>query len=345
MVRRIEDLLGYIEERLDDRAIGRGPEYQFWCPFCIDRLGSDGRKRNFGINIVKAKGGCYRCEYGFRTWEKFFRDLNGGHLRIEEIQLLRFQPPLPKKSVAATAEELLNETSRATFVEENRPLKARRLPRECRILADIPKDKRRAIAVRPAFDYLARRGVQDRDIERFQIGYCATGDLAGYLIFPVIQGGRVVYFASRYCGESTMKSFNLPNEEGFHTRATCLLNYDNCRGVDRIALVEGPFDMMAYEHALASMGSHLSERQVALFSGLVDAGLQEVVVSLDPGAGKQMEAACGALQRVVPVVTCLTLEWGDPWDRRADLEALLPHRVPLASMGAEARLQQRMGRK
>lgn len=343
MVRKVESLLGYIEERLGQTAIGRGPEYQFSCPFCIDRVGDESSKRKFGINTTKAKGGCYRCEYGFRTWEKFFRDLNGGYLRIEEIQLLRFQPPLPKESVLSATEALLHESD---VVESTKTLKARRLPPECVVLADLPPSARTSVAFGPAFRYLFGRGATEEHIRRFQIGYCPGGEHARYLIFPVIQGGKVVYFTSRFCGDAPMemKSKNLPNEEGYHSRGTCLLNYDLCAGVERIALVEGAFSAMAYEHAVASMGKHLSDRQVELFRGLVKAGLREVVVSLDPKAGEQMERAYAALRAVVPEVSCLALEWGDPWDRREDLPQLLPGRGPLSSLGVAGRLQQRLGR-
>ena len=349
MVRRIDSLLGYIEERLEERAIGRGPEHQFHCPFCIDRTGSDSRKRKFGINIVTAQGGCYRCEYGFRTWEKFFKDLNGGYIRIEEIQLLRFQPPMPTESVLAAVEGVFKDDEEAADVDKEnaRPLKAHHLPRECRVLADLPLSSRSGVAYGPAFRYLAKRGATEHDIRRFQIGYCSTGDWTRYLIFPVIQGGKLVYFTSRWAGDSPpldMKSKNLENEDGYHSRGTCLLNYDACFGVERIALVEGAFSAMAYEHAVASLGKHLSERQVLLFRKLVKAGLREVVISLDPDAGREMEAAYGLLRPVVPEVTCLTLDWGDPWDRRAELPTLLDTRLPLDQVSLATRLAQRLGR-
>jgi DNA primase len=211
------------------------------------------------------------------------------------------------------------------------------------MLADLPVSDRLSLRLRPAFKYLTKRGATDWHIERFQIGYCPSGEFAHYLIFPIVQGNRQVYFTSRYCGDSSlvMKSKNLPNAEGFFTRADCLLNFDSCRGVERIALVEGPFDMMAYEHAVGSMGSHVSPRQIDLFRLLVDEGLREVVVSQDPGAGKPMYAAYRALLPIVPEVSVLALDAGDPWSRRADLPRLLEGR---RAPDTATLVKQRMGR-
>jgi hypothetical protein len=340
MVRRIRSLLGYIEERLDEPALGRGPEYQFHCPFCIDVIGDESSKRKLGINIVKARGGCYKCETGFRTWEQFFRRLNGGYLRIEEIQLLRFQPKIPRDGLVEATEKLLH----PALEEETRMrLKARRLPYECDTFADMTSKVRASLRYRAPLGYLKRRGVTDWHIERYRIGYCAEGDLANYLVFPVFQGEKQVYYTTRFCGDSDRvpKSNNPKNEDGYFSTSSVLLNFDQCRGQERIALVEGAFDMMAFEYAAATLGKHMSDRQLDLFRVLVDEGLQEVVVARDPGAGKEMYADYKALLPIVPEVSVLALDAGDPWSRRDDLPDLLPGR---GAPDAATLVQQLLGR-
>ena len=45
-------LLRYLEKRLGSFT-GSGPEYQFWCPFCIDRVGDESSKRKLRFNDAK----------------------------------------------------------------------------------------------------------------------------------------------------------------------------------------------------------------------------------------------------------------------------------------------------
>lgn len=325
MVRRLQ-LLEYLDERLGKHR-GRGPEYSFFCPVCIDRLGSESSKRKLGINLAKGVGGCFRCGYGFRSWERLFRTINGGRLRAEEIQLLAHEVELPK---TGTLRDAVSRTVRPSLSVGAHRLRNVPLPSEYRRLEDIPKHERKGIRYRPAFRYLfEQRGATWDDVRRFQIGYCPLGEFARYLIFPVVQNGSIVYFTSRYVTDdppNDMKTKNPENREGFHQRGTCLLNYDACRGQKVIAMIEGAFDCMAYPFALGVLGKFLTEAQADLIAALVPFGLEEVMVSLDPHTGVQADAAISALLPRVPRVSQVPLGSGDPWEVRGDLEALTASR-------------------
>lgn len=316
MKRRERNLLAYLTKRLGAPR-GSGPEYQFDCPACIDRIGSESVSPKLGVNLAKGMGGCFRCEYGFRSFHALFRYINGGTLRIEEIALLRdFRRIQPGERLSKEVERLLNP------VVQGVKLKPRPLPPYHRVIADDPKHP----SVQPGIKYLRERGVAEELWEEHQIGYCWTGPYQKRLIFPVIQFDEVVYWTNRYCGDHPLKSKNPPNTEGFYRRAECLLGYDRCRGVERIALVEGPFDMMAFEHALGAMGKHLSHQHLRLIDQLVEEGLVEVVIASDDDAGQAAAGHFAALYGRVPECSVLSLNEGDPWSRRADLEALLPSR-------------------
>ena len=338
MVRKLTNLLAYLDERMGAHS-GRGPEYQFNCPACIDRIGTESRGRKLGINVQKRVGGCFRCGFAFGSFGQLFRYLNGGFVRMEELALLRDETTPPRTSVARAVREVFAPP------EPLPDLKPRELPLPCLILADAEKKTLKAPSLRPGLEYLEDRGVPWEFVERFQIGYCTQGRYRNRLVFPVIQENAQVYFTTRLCDdpddERIPKSLNEPNEEGFHQRGTCLLNYDNCLGVERIAVVEGPFDMMAFEHAVALLGKFASPEQVRLFAHLRAAGLQEVVIALDHMAGKEIDALYSALLPVVPEVTVLGLDQGDPWERRDELEMLLEGRgVPSTA----DRIRQRLGR-
>lgn len=315
------DILDYLDRRLGS-SIHSGDEHVFWCPVCIDKIGSEGRKRSLSVNPSKPAGYCFRCEYGFYGWTNLFREINGGHLRLEEMELLDSKPSLVE---GLTVRESVVLTLWGPKVEKP-VLQPVALPPEAVRLADAPKDFR----TRVGRDYLEGRGIHHRFLSLFDIHYCNEGEYRQRLIFPVIQGGGPVYFTSRYAGNDVPnKSKNPPNVAGHFTRKECLLNYDSVVGAEMVAVVEGPFDCMAYRHAVALMGKVISDAQVALLEALVPFGLQEIVVSLDPDAAADAEKVYYALDGRVPKVTILRLDHGDPHDRRGELAGLLNTRRPV----------------
>lgn len=331
-------LLDYLDSRLG-RHSGRGPEYQFPCPACIDRIGSESSKRKFSINLDRRKGQCFRCEFKFRDIAHLFKYLNNGRLTVEERILLREDPPIIVGSVEKTVRTLLRKTG--THTPELRP---EPLPRE---YVKLDESTRKNPALKRAHLYLERR-VPLELAKAFDVGFCASGEYAGYLIFPVVQGGRVVYWTNRFAGKSArIKSKNPPKRPGYFSREHCLLNYDRVVGKRVVQLVEGPFDCMAPPNAIALMGRVMSPEQGRLIVALVEHGLRELVLLLDPGTGKDIDHVRAQLQDAVPKVTALDLsrfrradgEIGDPADLREELPTLLrKRRVPTLVDRARLRL-------
>jgi len=314
-------LLDYLQDRLGV-AKGTSREREFYCPFCIDRVGDESSKRKLSVNMFEGKVWCFRCEYGTNSLERFFRDLNGGSLKMEELMLLRGETKPPARDLAeAVADILAGEAGPGKY------FKAVPLPKES---VPLNKAKRDSIVYRRAFTYLEGRGYTgdalENLIERFQIGYCPSGDYGGRLVFPVFQQGAQVYFTTRYCGNHPAKSKNPPNVPGWYQRDLCLLNYDAVVGQPVVALAEGPFSVAAFEYAVGSMGKHVSPAQVSLLAALVPYGLQELVIAFDADAGKAIDKMYAVLSDRVPKVTVLPLDHGDPDDRRDELAELLAKR-------------------
>jgi len=327
-VKLAASLLDYLDRRLG-RHSGRGPEYQFPCPACIDRTGSESNKRKFSINLDRRKGQCFRCEFRFGDIAYLFRYLNNGRLTVEERILLREDPPILVGSVEDTVRSILNRAEGGTG-----KLKPEPLPRE---YVALDETTRKRPALRRAHLYLERR-VPLETAKAFRVGFCPSGEYAGYLIFPVVQGGRVVYWTNRFAGkQARIKTKNPPKRPGYFSREHCLLNYDRVVGKRVVQLVEGPFDCMAPPNAIALMGRVMSPEQARLIAALTEHGLHELVLLLDPGTGRDIDSVRSQLQDAVPLVTALDLsrfrrpdgKIGDPADLRDRLPALLrKRRVP-----------------
>lgn len=312
-------LVDYLERRLGSARVAGHGEHEFYCPACLDRTGGESDDRKFWVNLDQGRGFCYRCEFKFRTWEYLFRYLNGGVLRAEEFALLQREAKLPQEELAPEVHEILRTAEEAPAAEE---LKIREVPKEARVLSGN-EDAR--WAQRP-LKYLHDRGVPMRLIDRFNIGFCFQGALQNHLIFPVLQLGQPVYYTTRTIVSWGAKSRNPENAPGYHSRQTCLLNYDNVIGAPRIEISEGPFDVLAQPNGVGLMGKFMSSTQARLIAALVPHGLEEVVVVLDDDALKAADRVHAKLVGKVPKVTCLYLDHGDPDERKDELPELLKER-------------------
>lgn len=314
--REFPGLLEYLERRLGVSS-GIGEERNFHCHKCIDILGDESSKKKLGINLRKGVAKCFRCGYKASKLEELFRGMNRGALLIEEAAIIQGEmKTVEVKDLKTTLTEMLKRPERTAA------LKPQKLPREYLPMWDPANEKKVAAGLK----YLAKRGHDPSICEQFQLGFCPDGEYENRIIFPVIQNGEQVYFTSRYCGDHFAKSRNPPNAPGYFGKTDCILNYDNLVGQPVIAIVEGPFSMMAYAAAGAIMGKEISQTQIVLIQELVAHGLQEVIVSLDPDAGAYAEEIYYALAGSVPDASVLYLDYGDPDDRRADLPILLEGR-------------------
>ena len=194
-------LLDHLEKRMGSSQ-GNYPEFQFYCPFCATREGSESSKRKLGVNVAKGTCYCFRCEYS-ASLRGLLSDLNGGRLTAIEEALLR-REYRPVADLSARLKSIFAAPSDESR-KEPRPV---RLPREM-----IGFEPLRAKAV-PGWRYLTSRGATMDHVRKHSIGYCVEGEYANRLIFPVFQGGRPVYFTNRSVNGAMNKSKNPKNVPG-----------------------------------------------------------------------------------------------------------------------------------
>lgn len=336
---RIPSLLEYLEDRFG-ASTGDSDEIQFHCPFCLDKLGDESSDRKFWVNIVTGKCFCFRCETGYSKLEPFFRALNGGSLKMVELAIIRgeFKPPL--QGLETIVKQKLNEkTDDGVVVLNPALLKPQKLPKEYLPLSSCQESPLR----RHGYNYFTKvRKLDPALIDIFKVGYCVSGRFAGRLIFPVFQGGKQVYFTTRFCGNHFAKSLNPDNLDGYHRRDSCLLNYDNVVGRLRVCVSEGPISVCAHRNppAVGLMGKIISETQIQLLEALIPKGLRELVISLDADAGRAIDKIYKATVDRFPRVRVLILNKGDPDERRDDLRELFEQRrVPNLLDRVQGRLQ------
>ena len=325
------NVMEYLSQKMG-KPHGHGPEYSFDCPNCLDSIGTESSKKKFHWNANREVGHCYRCEFKVGSLDYLLKVLNNGNLGIQERILLQRDPPIVRTSASKAVRDIFRGDS---SVSDERSLACHPLPLGCVELFTMKA--RRNPKCRMAMAYLRRRKVPDKTIRAFRIKYCTIGKLEGYLVFPLYQNGELVYWTSRAVAPNPwVKSLNPKKLEGHFNREDVLFNFDACRGLPRVSLVEGPFDCMAASPAIALLGKEISPEQVELILQLVEEGLQELVVVLDPGAGSAIDRIRDELSDAVRVSSVYLTE-GDPADRVDEIGDILSTRTTSPTLSDRVR--------
>ena len=322
-----ERIVSYIDSVLPGGHDGAFPEFQWPCPFCVDRIGDESGKKKLRVNVAKGKLVCYRCGYAAGDLAYFFKSLHNGHLLAVEQALLEDETP------AVSSMCLRNHLMVKFFAsgpEENAKLRPVWVPEE----TEWMEGSEDQVSMRLAWNYLRdERGLGDDAssiVERWNVGYCLTGDYANRLVIPVGLGGKPVYFTTRFCGDHKMKAKNPKNIPGRFHKENCLLGYDHCVGARTVVITEGFFSATPFEHAVALLGKTISAEQLSLLDRLREQGTEEFVLGVDPDASREAYELSRELSGRYPMVTGLELPDGkDPFDVRHDIPEIMKSRRPV----------------
>ena len=286
------DLTDYLDVSgivLREERGSSGPQLVCSCPFC-------GRPKLY----VAAETGlwiCYRCDKrGNAT--SLIMEIDGVTRAVAKITLSGIREIRPLRPLS----ELLEEWSEAATqpVDETAPLA---LPDEF-----VPVfDGRRWRMPR----YLTDRGFKPALAQAYGVGCCSAGRYAGRIIIPAYGlEGNLLTFQGRAIDNRQPKYLSAPVKRGQHLLGLHRLRPQmTLSDVARVAVVEGPFDVLGCARAgipaVAVLGKTLSARQIVTLQRLE----VEVVIMLDAEAcddAARMAEAYGAGASVA------VLREGDP---------------------------------
>ena len=127
-----------------------------------------------------------------------------------------------------------------------------------------------ALKLDTAHPYLKERGLSDETIERFGLGFCSKGVMAGRIAIPIHdEAGNLVAYAGRWPGDNGWPEgedrYKFP--QGFH-KSRVLFNLHNTLDEEHLIIVEGYWSVFRLQQlgyaAVALMGRSLSPEQEEL---------------------------------------------------------------------------------
>lgn len=247
-----QKLLNLLQKVLGNGKIVSKDEAMFMCPF------SHHRKPKLAINLstqrwqswidTNAKG---RSIYGL------FKKMNVAPQYLTELSRIVKIP----KSTQQTEEEKIKI----------------HLPYE---FTSLQYDTEKTRASKAASNYLRQRNIFSYDIERYNIGYCESGDYANRIIIPSYDcDNNLNYFIARdFTGTAYLRYKNPPVSKD-------VVVFENQIDFSEpLIFCEGVFDAMAIRrNAIPLLGKNIPSK---LRTKLVEHGVSEVCIVLDNDAFK-----------------------------------------------------------
>jgi len=228
------------------------------CPKCKHH------KKKLSVNIELDKFKCWICEYAGHSLKKLIRDF-GSHDCNQKWDLI-------------DSENIDLSAFKNIFKDEAQESPQHRveLPQEFQTLTG-----KTSLLSSPAKKYLQNRGISKRDIIRWKVGFCPTGEYKGRIIIPSFSlEGDLNYFVARSYNGNWKKYMNPPASRDIIFN-DLMINWDS-----DIVLVEGVFDaLVAGTNSIPLLGSQIKEGSV-LFQKIIDKK-PKVYLALDPDIEKK----------------------------------------------------------
>jgi DNA primase len=222
----------------------KGNELAFYCPFC------NHHKQKLQVNTETQKWHCWTCNSGGKKLTSLLRKLDVDRKTISVIR------------------EIYGDSNWTPQQEDAETKVFISLPKEFISLAEEPKGFNPEY--KHASHYLNERGITQKDIIKYNIGYCKEGLYARRVIIPSYNSdGSLNYFVSRsYYTDEKMKYKNPPiskNVIAFESQ----VNWK-----EPIILCEGVFDAITIKrNAIPLLGKFPSKQLV-----------EKIFISLDNDA-------------------------------------------------------------
>jgi DNA primase len=270
-VKKLQEKLKLLKNAFG-RCWSNGQEHLFQCPKC------NHHKRKLSINIDKDVFKCWICDYSGTKISPLVRQYATAY--YAEWRQLKGEIDLSKY------ENIFKEDYQV-------PKQIIKLPENFQTLTGEKTSlKRRAL------NYLYSRGLTDKDILVWKIGFCNYGEYQNRIIVPSFdEEGEVNYFIARTYTDDWVKYKNPQASKDV------VFNDLNIDWRSDIILVEGVFDAIRCDNAIPILGSSLSENSL-LFQKICKKK-PNIYLALDPDVKNKQLLIAKKLKEYGITVRCI----------------------------------------
>jgi DNA primase len=271
---------------LIDSVLGQGKSTSkgnraYHCPEC------NHHKLKLEINLDETSTNfqsyqCWVCGFKGKKLTTLFKKIEADPDKFSQIKLLT-------KS-SSTESQKITETKKIT------------LPKEFVSLINPPKN----LSTKHALHYLKTRNVTQKDIIKYNIGYCEFGLYSNMIIIPSYdEKGNLNYFTARSYDKNSKVKYRNPDVSRDIIGLELFINWNV-----PIILCEGMFDAIAIKrNVIPLLGKNI---QSSLMKKIINSKVQKIYIALDKDAIKQALNFCETLMNEGKEVYLVDLEEKDP---------------------------------
>jgi DNA primase len=243
-------LLELLEQVLGSGYRLKNDEISFHCKFC------NHHKKKLQVNLETQKWHCWVCNSGGQKIVQLLKKLNVSHNIIKSVL------------------ELLDEYVSYDVQKSKKTEHGLTLPK-CYTPLYIHSDN---IIRKHALNYLKHRGITQREIIRYQIGYCIDGEYKNRIIVPSYdKDGNINYFVARDIFPNSRMKYKNPPVSRNIIPFELFVSWEH-----PIVLCEGVFDAIAIKkNAIPLLGKFPSKK---LIIKIIESGVTDIYIALDDDA-------------------------------------------------------------
>lgn len=293
-------ILGLLETVLGKGKRDRNTaNYTFHCPVCKHH------KPKLVVNVASGQYNCWTCHPPTK-----------GKTPVSLLKKLE----APPEKVLEMKSYFKSDKTKVDDLKSNRVW----LPEEFLSLASPDN----SLEARHAMAYLKQRGITDKDIVKYNIGYCKKGRYRNRVIVPSYdKGGNVNYFIARSFEKEATRKYDAPSVQ--KTEIIGLEYFVNWSVP--VILCEGIFDAIAIKrNAIPLFGKTIPK---SLMLKLVESEVKTVYLALDKDALKEALTYSEQLLNQGKEVYLIELEGKDPSDLGFEKMTKLLHKAKPLSFG------------
>lgn len=264
-------LLNFLQKYLGQYKKYSGEEYYFKCPLC----GRFDDKKKLAIKLD------YNDKKTYMNWHCWIDPSHKGRNIFQLIKQMGLSNSafIELKSIVGYKNnniDIQNFNDKINFLlnKKNESItETIRLPKEfIKLSTDI-----KSLHGKAAYRYLIKRGLTDKDILKYNLGYCEEGNYKNYVIVPSYDNNmNLNYFVSRSFYDTKMKYKNPPYQKDI------IFNDMYINWNEDIILCEGIFDMFAIKrNAIPILGKYIKSN---LKYKILQKRVKNIYVALDSDA-------------------------------------------------------------
>ena len=229
-----------------------GSEYLFLCPKC------NHHKRKLSFNIDKNKFQCWVCGWG------------GNFIYAAVKEFGNFK----QKNSWNQLDKIFDHSKEGLSQQEAK--QEIKLPKE---FISLTTERSSPVYNAPR-EYLFKRGISQKDICYWKMGFCVSGEYRNRIIIPSFDiEGNLNYFVARTYIDDWL-SYKNPK-----FKKDLIFNELNLQWEEDVFVVEGSFDAIVAQNAIPLLGSTLREDSF-IFNKIVN-NCDKIYIALDSDAKKK----------------------------------------------------------